>query len=66
MLFDRNGKVLVENQNTFNITLDREQAKGNLDETLHLLATATGADEARAHARRSTAGGASRATGRSS
>ena len=35
VLFDRNLKVLVENQNTFNITLDREQAKGNLDDTLH-------------------------------
>ena len=31
VLFDRNLKVLVENQNTFNITLDREQAKGNLE-----------------------------------
>jgi penicillin-binding protein 2 len=45
VLFDRNLKVLVENQNTFNITLDREQAKGNLSDTLHLLAAVTGADE---------------------
>ena len=33
VLFDRNGKVLVENQNTFNIALDREQS-GNIDDTL--------------------------------
>ena len=46
VLFDRNGKVLVENQNTFNIALDREQS-GNIDETLRLLAAATGADEAK-------------------
>ncbi len=45
VLFDRDGKVLVENQNTFNIALDREQS-GNIDETLRTLAAATGADEA--------------------
>ena len=45
VLFDRFGKVLVENQNTFNIALDREQS-GDINETLHLLAAATGADEA--------------------
>ena len=45
VLFDRNGKVLVENQNTFNIALDREQS-GDIDETLRILAAATGADEA--------------------
>src|SRR3954464_16031513 len=45
VLFDRNGKILVENQNSFNIALLREQTK-NLDETLHTLAVATGADEA--------------------
>ncbi len=45
VLFDRNGKVLVENRNTFNIALVREQTK-NLDETLHVLAMATGVDEA--------------------
>ena len=45
MLFDRNGKVLVENQSTFNIALVREQTK-DLDQTLHALALATGADEA--------------------
>src|SRR4051812_30593828 len=45
VLLDRDGKILVENQNSFNIALVREQTK-NLDETLHALATATGADEA--------------------
>src|SRR5262245_46595178 len=42
VLFDRHLKVLVDNRNTFNITLDREQARGNLDETLALLGTVTG------------------------
>jgi penicillin-binding protein 2 len=46
VLFDRNGKVLVENQNTLNIALVREQS-GNIDQTLHVLAQATGVDEAR-------------------
>ncbi len=45
VLFDRHGKILVENQNSFNITLLREQTK-NLDQTLHTLAVATGVDEA--------------------
>ena len=45
VLFDRHGKVLVENQSTFNIALVREQSK-DLDQTLHTLALATGADEA--------------------
>jgi penicillin-binding protein 2 len=45
VLFDRNGKVLVENQNTLNIALVREQS-GNIEQTLHVLAQATGADEA--------------------
>ena len=48
VLFDRNGKVLVENQNTFNIALDREQS-GNIADTLRLVAAATGADEAQMH-----------------
>ncbi len=45
VLFDRNGKILVENQNTYNIALVREQSK-DLEGTLHTLALATGADEA--------------------
>ncbi|HEY7499628.1 MAG TPA: penicillin-binding protein 2 [Vicinamibacterales bacterium] len=46
VLFDRNGKVLVENQNTLNIALVREQS-GNIEQTLHVLALATGVDEAK-------------------
>jgi len=46
VLFDRNGKVLVENQSTVNIALVRE-VSGNIDRTLTLLAAATGADEAK-------------------
>jgi penicillin-binding protein 2 len=45
VLFDRNFKVLVENRNTWNIVLVREQTK-NLDETLRKLAEVTGVDEA--------------------
>ena len=45
VLFDRQGKILVENHNTFNIALVREQSK-DLDRTLRTLAFATGADEA--------------------
>ena len=45
VLFDRHGKILVANQNSFNITLLREQTK-NLDQTLHTLAVATGVNEA--------------------
>lgn len=45
VLFDRHGAILVENQNTFNIALVREQSK-DLDQTLRILALATGADEA--------------------
>ena len=44
VMFDRNGKILVENHNTFNIALVREQSK-DLDRTLRVLAQATGADE---------------------
>ena len=45
VLLDRNGRVLVENQNIFNIALVREQTK-NIDATLKLVAAATGVDEA--------------------
>ena len=45
VLFDRNGKILVENQSTFNIALLREQTR-DIDQALHILATATGVDEA--------------------
>jgi penicillin-binding protein 2 len=45
VILDRDGRVLVQNRNIFNIALVREQTK-NIDETLKLLAEATGVDEA--------------------
>ena len=45
VLLDRDGKVLVENQSTYNIALIREQTK-NVPEVLRTLAAATGVDEA--------------------
>jgi len=48
VLFDRDGRLLVENRNTFNIALVREQTK-DIDSTLKLLAGATGADEKQLH-----------------
>ena len=44
VLFDRHGKLLVDNRDTYNIALVREQS-GNIDETLRILAQATGTDE---------------------
>src|SRR6186713_2986293 len=43
LLVDRNGHVLVANQDSFNIVLMRERAK-NIDQTLETLAAATGVD----------------------
>jgi penicillin-binding protein 2 len=45
VLLDRDGRVLVENQNTYNIALVREQTK-NIPEVLRILSAATGVDEA--------------------
>jgi penicillin-binding protein 2 len=45
MLFDRHGRLLVENRRAFNISLVREQAR-DIEGTLALLARVTGADEA--------------------
>lgn len=45
VLFDRNGEVMVRNQETFNIALMREQVK-DIDQTLRMVAQVTGADEA--------------------
>ena len=45
VLFDRHGKVLVENRDSFVISLVREQSK-NPDRTIRLLARVTGVDEA--------------------
>ncbi len=45
VIMDREGRVLVDNQNTFNIALVREQTK-NVSDVLHTLADATGVNEA--------------------
>src|SRR5689334_7438444 len=45
VIMDRDGRVLVDNQNTFNIALVREQTK-NVGDVLHALAEATGVPEA--------------------
>jgi penicillin-binding protein 2 len=46
VLFDRNGRVLVENRDSFTIVIVREQTL-DLAETIHVLAGATDADEKR-------------------
>jgi penicillin-binding protein 2 len=43
VLFDRNGKVLVENRHSFNISIVREHTK-DLDRTIRLLADVAGLD----------------------
>ena len=43
-MFDRHGKVLVENREAQNISLVREQAH-NLDRSMRLLAAVTGVEE---------------------
>jgi penicillin-binding protein 2 len=49
VLLDRDGKILVENENILNIALIREQTK-NLGDVLRLVAAATGASEAQLRA----------------
>lgn len=44
VLFDRDGRVLVENRNIYNIALVREQTR-DIDTTLKILARAIGASE---------------------
>jgi penicillin-binding protein 2 len=46
VLFDRDGRVLVENRDSYNISIVREHSK-NLPQTIRLLASVTGVDEAR-------------------
>jgi penicillin-binding protein 2 len=46
VMFDRYGRVLVENRNSFNISIVREHSK-DLDRTIHLLAGVVGLDERR-------------------
>src|SRR5579863_3811262 len=51
VLYDRNGKVLVENAYSFTISVVRELSPNpdhNVDQTIHRLALATGIDEAQA------------------
>lgn len=45
VVFDRNGRVLVENRYSFTIAIVREQIK-DLDQTVRRLAAVTGTDEA--------------------
>jgi penicillin-binding protein 2 len=45
VLFDRDGKVLVENESSMNLALVREQTK-NVEDVLQTLAAATGVDPA--------------------
>ena len=44
IIYDRTGKLLVENRNSFNISIDRERTK-DLDHTIHVLSQVTGLDE---------------------
>ena len=44
IIYDRTGKLLVENRNSFNISIDRERTK-DLDHTIRVLASVTGVDE---------------------
>jgi penicillin-binding protein 2 len=46
LIVDREGRLLVDNQSTFSIVLDREQAKNNVGSVLHTVAAATGVSEA--------------------
>jgi penicillin-binding protein 2 len=46
VIFDRTGRVLVENRSAFNISIVREHTK-DLDRTIRLLAAVTGVDEPR-------------------
>src|SRR5687767_15992794 len=43
VLFDRNGKVLVENRHSFNVSIVREHTK-DLDRTIRLLSEVAGLD----------------------
>ena len=44
IIFDRTGKLLVENRNSFNISIVREHTK-DIDRTIRVLASVTGVDE---------------------
>jgi len=44
IIYDRTGRLLVENRNSFNISIVREHTK-DLDRTIRVLASVTGVDE---------------------
>lgn len=44
IIFDRTGRLLVENRNSFNISIVREHTK-DIDRTIRVLASVTGVDE---------------------
>jgi len=44
VIFDRTGRLLVENRNAFNISIVREHTR-DLDRTIRVLSSVTGADE---------------------
>src|SRR5262245_51341362 len=44
IIFDRTGKLLVENRNSFNISIVREHTK-DLERTIRVLSQVTGVDE---------------------
>src|SRR5215212_7585076 len=44
IVYDRTGKLLVENRNSFNISIVREHTK-DLDRTVRVLAAVTGVEE---------------------
>lgn len=46
VIFDRTGRVLVENRNSFNISIDRERTK-DLARTIHVLSSVAGLEEKR-------------------
>ncbi len=46
IIFDRTGRLLVENRNSFNISIIREHTK-DLDRTIRMLAAVTGVEEKR-------------------
>src|SRR5437867_4386714 len=48
VLFDRNGKVLVENRESYTISIVREHTK-DLKRTVRILASVLGIEEARIH-----------------
>ncbi len=45
VVFDRNGRVLVENRQSYSISIDREHTK-DLNRTIHMLSSVLGLDEA--------------------